>query len=199
MPDPNIAELFNNYPLTIELKERSFTLRPMTADDGSKLLIFARALAPHDILFMRRDITSEAGIRKWVRHVDNGNIHSVLAEDESGIVGYSTIHLNDLEWSQHVAELRVTTASSVHGVGLGRLLTREAFNIALALRVEKIVARMTTDQAGARALFQELGFQNEALLKDHIKDRHGEPHDLLLMACDVATFLSTRDAYGMVN
>jgi len=58
---------------------------------------------------------------------------------------------------------------------------------------------MTTDQEGARALFHELGFQNEALLKDHIKDRNGLRHDLLLMACDVETFLSTRDAYGLAN
>jgi RimJ/RimL family protein N-acetyltransferase len=78
-------------------------------------------------------------------------------------------------------------------------LTREGFNIALALRIEKVVARMTTDQTGARALFHELGFQNEALLKDHVKDRNGTHHDLLLMACDVQTFLSTRNAYGVVN
>lgn len=199
MSEVTISDVLKNYPLNIGLKERNFTLRPMTVEDGPALLKFASNLPQHDILFMRRDITQQEGIDKWVRDVDNGSIHSILASDETGIVGYSTLHLNDLEWSQHVADLRVTTADSVRGVGLGRLLTREAFNIALALRIDKVVARMTTDQEGARALFHELGFQNEALLKDHIKDRNGVCHDLLLMACDVGTFLSTRDAYGLVN
>ncbi len=199
MPELSIAEALKNYPLEIKLQERQFTLRPMLADDGPQLLAFASELPQHDILFMRRDISSQAGIDQWVRDLDSGHIHSVLAEDEFGVVGYSTIHLNDLEWTAHVAEMRITTADRARGVGLGRLLTREGFNIALALGIEKIVARMTTDQTAARALFHELGFQNEALLKDHVKDRNGIRHDLLLMACEVQTFLSTRDAYGVVN
>jgi len=199
MPELSIAEALKNYPLEIKLQERAFTLRPMVVDDGPQLLAFASELPQHDILFMRRDISSQAGIDQWVRDLNSGHIHSVLAEDEFGIAGYSTIHLNDLEWTAHVAEMRITTADRARGVGLGRLLTREAFNMALALGIEKIVARMTTDQTGARALFHELGFQNEALLKDHVKDRNGTRHDLLLMACEVQTFLSTRDAYGVVN
>ena len=199
MPQLSLAEALKNYPLAVELKERSFTLRPMAPEDGPGLLAFAGQLPPHDIMFMRRDITQQAGIDQWIRDLKSGHIHSVLAEDEFGIVGYSTIHLNDLAWSAHVAEMRVTTAERSRGFGLGRLLTREAFNIAMSLGIEKIVARMTTDQTGARALFHELGFQNEALLKDHVKDRNGARHDLLLMACEVQTFLSTRNAYGVVN
>ena len=48
---------------------------------------------------------------------------------------------------------------------------------------------MTTDQTGARALSHELGFQNE-------QDLNGIRYDLLIMACEAQTFLSTRDAYG---
>jgi len=199
MPELSVNDALKNYPLTVKLNEQTFTLRPMTVDDGPMMLAFANELPQHDILFMRRDITTPAGIEKWIRDIKNGVIHSIVAEDELGIAGYSTIHLNELEWSSHVADLRVTTADRARGVGLGRLLTREAFNIALAFGVEKLIARMTTDQAGARALFHELGFTNEALLKDHVKDRNGQHHDLLLMACDVQTFLSTRNAYGVVN
>ena len=62
---------------------------------------------------------------------------------------------------------------SYHRLGLGRLLTREAFNIALALDIQKIVARMTLDQTGARTVFEELGFRPEAVLRDEVKDRAG--------------------------
>jgi L-amino acid N-acyltransferase YncA len=199
MPETRIAEVLKNYPLQVELNNHPFTVRPMTPDDGPEMLAFASELPQHDILFMRRDITTQKGINKWVRDLEGGTIYSILAEDAHGICGYSTIHRNDLEWSQHVAEVRVTTSERARGYGLGRLLTREAFNIALSLGIEKLVARMTTDQTAARELFHELGFHNEALLKDHVKDRNGELHDLLLMACDVQMFLSTRNAYGVVN
>ena len=199
MPETRIAEVLKNYPLQVELNNHPFTVRPMTPDDGPEMLAFASELPQHDILFMRRDITTQKGINKWVRDLEGGTIYSILAEDAHGICGYSTILRNDLEWSQHVAEVRVTTSERARGYGLGRLLTREAFNIALSLGIEKLVARMTTDQTAARELFHELGFHNEALLKDHVKDRNGELHDLLLMACDVQMFLSTRNAYGVVN
>ena len=122
---------------------------------------------------------------------------SILAEDAEGVAGYSTVNLNELEWTRHVADLRVATAPRARGHGLGRLLAREGFNIALALDIEKLLARMTPDQEGARILFQELGFTPEALLKDHVKDREGNYHDMLLKSCSVRAFIAQREAYGV--
>ena len=49
----------------------------------------------------------------------------------------------------------------------------------------------------ARALFEELGFRNEALLKDHMKDSAGEYHDLLVMTVNVDEFLARKQALGV--
>ncbi len=194
------TEVFKNYPLNIALQKQSFVLRPIQLDDGEKIKQFAQSLSPHDLLYLRRDITHDAGIERWLSGVKEGRIHSIIAEDGDGeMVGYSTIHQSDLDWSQHVADLRVSVAQKVRGVGLGRLLIREAFNIALALGVAKVSGQMTTDQTASRNLFQELGFQNEALLKDHVKDRDGNLHDLLIMAVEVDSFLAKRQAYGVLN
>lgn len=197
MSQAKVAEAWKNYPLQTKLNGAVYTLRPMTLDDGERLQAFARELPPHDLLFMRRDITKPAGIARWVDAVKRGAMYTVLCEDDHGIVAYSSLHLTELDWSAHVADLRVATAERARGAGLGRLMTREAFNMALALDIEKVVARMTTDQQGARALFQELGFQPEALLKDEVKDRDGEYHDLLIMACNVDTFMAQRRAFGV--
>lgn len=196
MSRDTVAKALEHYPISIKLKDQEYRIRPMTAADGPVLMAFARELPAHDTLYMRRDITRQSGIDRWLKDVEEGVIYSLLAEDDRGVAGYSTVNLTDLEWTSHVADLRVATASRARGKGLGRLLAREAFNIALALDVEKLFARMTPDQEGARVLFQELGFQPEALLKDHIKDRDGNYHDLLLKACNVKTFLAQRAAYG---
>lgn len=199
MSQASVAEAWKNYPLRTKLNGTSYSLRPMTLDDGEVLRTFALKLPPHDLLFMRRDITKTEGLGRWLDAVRRGAMYSILCEDDQGIAGYSSLHLTELDWSKHVADLRVATAERSRGAGLGRLLTREAFNMALALGIEKVVARMTPDQQGARALFQELGFQPEALLKDEVKDRDGEYHDLLIMACNVDTFLAQRRAFGVAD
>lgn len=184
-------------PRSVSLGGKAYRIRRMSDADGEAVRQFALGLPPHDLLFMRRDITKREGIARWVDALRRGAMHTLLCEDDAGIVGYSSIHLTELDWSAHVADLRVQIGQRARGGGLGRYMTREAFNLALSLRIEKVVARMTTDQASARALFQELGFTPEALLKDEVRDRNGEYHDLLIMACNVETFLSQRHAFGV--
>ena len=186
-----------SYPRDASLRGKACTVRVMTTNDGPALMQFARELPAHDRLYMRRDLTSPRGIDSWIHDIEAGNIYSLLAEDDAGVAGFATLHLNDLEWTRHVADIRVATAARTRRSGLGRLLAREVFNIALALGVDKLVARMTPDQEGARVLFQELGFTPEALLKDHVKDRDGHYHDLLIKGCSVQALLARRAAYGI--
>lgn len=190
------ADAPRSYPAEVTLAEQKFTLRKMTVEDGQALLDFATALPDHDKLYMRRDISKQSGIDKWTRDIANGIIHTFLAEKDGHVVGYSTINLTDLDWTRHVADLRVSVAESTRMTGLGRLLTREAFNQALILGLERLIVRMTPDQIGARALFEEVGFRPEALLKDHVKDQNGDYHDLLVMAVDLANAMAQRNAFG---
>jgi L-amino acid N-acyltransferase YncA len=192
-----VVEGTRSYPEQIRLGSDDITLRYMTASDADAILAFARALPEHDLLFLRRDITDPEGVAAWVRDVESGDTISVLAVRGSEVVGYGTIHRNKVGWSQHVGELRVLVAESMRGKGLGRVLTQEAFAIALGQGIEKMMAQMTLDQKGAIATFEGIGFRPEALLRDHVKDRAGKKHDLLLLSHEVAKFESTLNAYGV--
>jgi RimJ/RimL family protein N-acetyltransferase len=90
-------------------------------------------------------------------------------------------------------------SAAMRGKGLGRLLTQEGFAVAVGLGIEKIIAQMTVDQKGAIAVFEGMGFRPEALLRDHVKDREGRTHDLLILSHDVARFQSQMDAYGVTE
>ncbi len=197
MSADSLAQALASYPMKVTLGGKRYTVRAMTVDDGPLLMNFAKGLPDHDRLYMRRDLTSQQGIDSWIEDIEEGVIHSLIAIDEEGVAGFSTIHLNKLEWTSHVADIRVATAARTRRTGLGRLLAREGFNIALALGIEKLLARMTPDQEGARVLFEELGFTPEALLKDYVKDRDGNYHDMLLKGCSVREFLARREAYGV--
>lgn len=190
-------EAIRTYPETRRIGNQDVTLRYMNEGDRAGMLTFARSLPDHDLLFLRRDITQEPAIDSWLRDIKAGLITTVLAVVANQIVGYGTLHRNDLRWSAHVAELRVMVAESMRGQGLGRILTQEAFAIALASGIEKIEARMTLDQKGAIATFEGLGFRPEALLRDQVKDRQGTKHDMLILTHEVARFEATLHAYGV--
>ena len=185
------------YPITYRAGSHEITLCQMTPGDKAGLLEFARALPEHDLLFLRRDISQEPAIDDWISELKSGEIVTILAVEGGRIVGYATIHRSLLRWTAHVAELRVMVAESARGLGLGRVLTQEAFANALAMGIEKMVAQMTLDQKGAIATFEGLGFRPEALLRDQVKDRAGNTHDLLVLSHEVAKFESQRAAYGV--
>jgi L-amino acid N-acyltransferase YncA len=187
------------YPREVRIEDDRVTLRFMTPADRETMLAFAQALPAHDLLFLRRDITRPEVVDLWLDDIRRERITTVLAEREGVLVGYATVDRGDVSWSPHVAELRVLVASSMRHRGLGRVLTLEAFLIALDLGVEKMVAQMTADQDGAIAVFKSMGFRTEALLRDHVKDRDGRKLDLLVMAHDVVRFLAQMEAYGIAE
>ena len=187
------------YPREVRIRDDCITLRYMTLGDRDTVLAFAQGLPGHDLLFLRRDITRPEVVDLWLDDIKRERITTVLAEHEGALVGYATVDRGDMSWSPHVAELRVMVASSMRRRGLGRVLTLEAFLIALDLGVEKMVAQMTADQDGAIAVFETLGFRTEALLRDHVKDREGRKLDLIIMAHDVARFLAQMEAFGIAE
>ena len=69
----------------------------------------------------------------------------------------------------------------VRGQGVGRALSQEIFALALGAGLEKLVAQMTVDQTGAIAIFEGLGFKAEALLRDHVRDKAGKKHDIVVL------------------
>ena len=176
---------------TIASGGHEITLGMLEAGDRPKLLSFTRALPTHDLLFLPDDITDEHVVDAWIAAATAGATPTVIAEADGAIVGYSSVSVSEEQWTKHVAELRLVVAESSRGHGLGRRLVAEAFRIGVDLGVEKMVARMTVDQNGALRLFQGMGFQSEATLRDHVRDREGELHDLIVLGHLTALFLET--------
>jgi len=160
-------------------------VRLMDPSDREQILAFARSLPPDDLLFLRTDITQPAIVDQWIVDLRCGNSVTVLVEADSEIAGYATLHLEQARWTRRVGEIRVQVALAFRGQGLGRLLTLEIFRVGQSRGIKKMAAMMTPDQTGARAAFEKLGFQVEALLQDWVVDRRGRPRDLLIMSHDL--------------
>lgn len=184
------------FPAVHQLGSLEVTLRLMQPADREAVLAMARELPAHDLLFMRRDITDEAVVDRWLAEITTGEVTTILAVNDERVLGYGTVHRSLVPWTDHIGELRVLVAESARGHGLGRLLTHEAFLLALTLGVEKMIAQMTVDQEGAIATFSNLGFRPEAILRDQVKDRNGTTHDLIMMGHEVRQFQARRQALG---
>jgi RimJ/RimL family protein N-acetyltransferase len=165
--------------------------------DAQALAGFVAGLPAHDLLFLRRDISQPKVIAAWMQAISEGRLHSLVVREAGVLVGCTAIVVDALSWSRHVGELRVLVAPGWRGRGLGRLLVQQCFAQALELGLDKLVAQMTVDQVAAIAVFEELGFRAEALLRDHVKDRDGQLHDLALLSHDVAAVQSRMQAYGV--
>lgn len=169
----------------------------MTAADSEAVLEFARSLPTHDLLFLRRDITQPRVVAAWVEEIERGTIVSLVAIRDRQVVGSSAIVRDEFSWSPHVGELRLVVSPDVRGIGLGHVLAQESFALGLELGLEKLVAYMTVDQRSAITVFEELGFRGEALLSEHVRDREGNKHDLVILSHNVAQFQSQMEAYGL--
>lgn len=173
------------YPWTTNIKDTTVTLRLMATEDGNALLSFAQSLPENDLLFLSIDITKPEAIKQWVRNIEKGRITTILAEADGRLIGHGTLRHDDLVWTRHMGELQLLITPDYRGRGIGNLLAHELFNLAQQRGLQKLVARMASEQRGALQVFERLGFRAEALLADYVIDRHNRTHDLIVMSYDV--------------
>lgn len=185
------------YPRHLDCGGAAIAIDRMTAADRADLVRFVAELPPEDLLFVPRDIRHPKVIDAWMRALDTGHIASLTARRDGVLVGCTSIYTDRMSWSRHVGELRVLVAASARGHGLGRALIQECFVQALELGLAKLVAQMTTNQSRAIAVFEDLGFHPEALLRGHVADQQGATHDLVILSHDVAAVAARHGAYGM--
>jgi L-amino acid N-acyltransferase YncA len=168
---------------------RQVGLRLMVPADAYRLHTFARSLPKDDLQFLRVDITRMVVVLHWGQNIKAGLTVTVLAEKNGEVVGYASVHNDQVSWQRHLGELRVQVGPAYRGHGLGAALGREIFAIAPEMGIEKIVAQMTPNQQQAMALVKRHGFRQEAILHDFIIDRDGRKTDVIVMTCDVADLI----------
>ena len=176
------------YPWTTTLRDKQVTFRRMTPEDRDATLALAQALPGEDLLFLTIDLTDPQHVDQWIKVIQSGRSDTILAEVDGLIVGYGSLSHQRLHWTRHLGEIWMMVTREMRGYGLGKLLVNEIFVRAQELGLQKLVAQMAVEQQAAQGVFQQLGFKAEALLADHVIDRNGRTHDLVIMTYDVSGF-----------
>ncbi len=162
------------------------------------LRAFFDQLLPGEITFIKEDVTDPRTTQSWL---DDGRGRRRVALAEEGplagsVVGYVAV-LPLPGWSSHVGELRLVVHPQHRRSGLGRELTQQALLDAVDLGLRKVVVEVIAAQEGTIEMFRRLGWEGEALLVDHIRDRSGEYRDLLLLAYSVEDHWDSLDVVGV--
>jgi L-amino acid N-acyltransferase YncA len=152
-------------------------VRPIERDDFDGLRAFFARIPESDRTFFKDDVLDPAVVAGWLHDT---RARRLVAIDDDSIVGYAAV-LPGFGWSSHVGELRLVVDPSRRRKGVGRELARQGLVTAIEMGLSKVVVDVIADHEGTIGLFSTLGFQAEALLRDHVRDRDGEVHDLIVM------------------
>lgn len=177
----------DEYPKTLELKDdRQVVVRPMGEQDEDMLLGFYRSLPPEIRLRLRQDNTNRKILRRFLEEIHLGSLimlgAHVSGSDPMEMAGEVTLRILHHGWSRHVGEIRYCLHPDVAPVDLGAQLIREMLEIGSAQGLDKLVYRVLDDQVRLKALLKNLGFEEEAVLRDHATDLSGKKHDVHIMS-----------------
>ena len=151
---------------------------PLSSEVVAPLEAFFGRIPESDHSSFAEDVFEPGLVESWLH--DARGRRSVAVEGDQ-VVGYLAV-LPLVGWSAHVGSVRIVVDPAVRGKGVGRALSRSALLTGLELGLTKLVVEVVADAAPAVAMFEKLGFEPEALLRDHVRDRNGDLRDLLVLA-----------------
>lgn len=168
--------------------------RPIEPGDEPALMRFFARIPEADRTFLKEDVDDPQVVAVWA----GPGPARVIALDGGEVVGsVAVVPLHG--WSSHVGEVRLVVDPEHRGRGIGRSLARHAVHEAVQLGLAKLVVEIISDQTALIGMFRALGFEPEALLADHVRDRSGEVRDLLVLANDVESQFASMAAAGITE
>ena len=144
---------------SIVLKDgRSVHIRPLRPDDIEKSLAFFAALDPEERRYLRRDVTRREVVVGRIRENDSMEAERLVATYDDEIVADGSFERERFSWGEKIGQ---------HNA-------------------DRINVRMLRPQIAAREIFRRLGFREEYVLPDHVRDLEGNLQDMILMRCELS-------------
>jgi acetyltransferase (GNAT) family protein len=168
--------------------------RPIEPGDERALTRFFGRIPDADRTFLKEDVDDPAVLAAWAIP---GTARVIAVDDGRGAgVGGGGAAARLVQPRRRGAPGRRPRAP---GRGIGRGLARQAVVQAVDLGLSKLMVEVISDQTALIGMFRALGFEPEALLADHVRDRAGEIRDLMVLANDVESQFSSMAAAGITE
>jgi ribosomal protein S18 acetylase RimI-like enzyme len=169
-------------------------IRHIDGGDQDRLARFLERVPDADRTFFKEDVDDPQASHVWM-HPGPGR---TVAVEDGEVVGWLAV-VPKPGWASHVGEVRLIVDPAHRGRGIGRMLARRAVLEALDLGLEKMVVEVIAVQEPTIAMFRSLGFEPEALLTDHVRDRNGDRRDLMVLSHSVQEQWSSMIMAGIAD
>lgn len=181
---------------TVKLKDgTAVVIRPLKSDDLDKSLAFFQKLPPEERLYLRVDVTDKEIVKRRIDNVGMRDVKRIVAEVDDTIIADAGLELRPHGWERHLADFRLIVSPDHHGKGLGMLMAEELYEMALKEKVEEMIVEIMAPQENAKKIFERLGFKQDTVIKNFVKDIDGNKQDLLLLRCNLDEIWDKLEAY----
>lgn len=170
-------------------------MRNLTLNDLDRIMRFYSSLPSEDRKYLRVDVTNKNIVEQRIRAIELGNVIRIIALHGDDIIADGALELTTEEWRKHQGELRVIIAKKFQRKGLGMIIMRELYFLAVEKKVEKVVVKMMRPQIAVRTICKKLGFHEELLIPDYVRDQTGKSQDLVIMTCEINDFWKELDHF----
>lgn len=154
------------------------TITTLEAAHAPALRRFFDGLSDSDITSVKEDVRDPSSIDVAV---EDARATRWVALVDGEVAAYASLH-PALGLSRHVGEVRLVVGGRYRRQGLGRSMARTVVLAALRAGLSKVTVEVPADEESTAEVFRRLGFEGEALLRDHVRDRDGRLSDLLVLA-----------------
>ncbi|MCP4548184.1 MAG: GNAT family N-acetyltransferase [bacterium] len=194
MSQPVLADSLKN--MTSLRIGADVVIRPIELTDIDATYSFFSTLSKADRNYLRFDVTKRSEIENRIRAIEGSdNLNRLIVLVGNQVIATGVLELQSDHWKRHVAEMRMIIGRKFRRKGLGKLIARELFMLAMRKKVEEIVVQLMRPQMAAYSIVKGLGFKEEAVLKDYVRDLDGKKQDLIVMHCDMKTLWQEMEHY----
>lgn len=165
--------------------ERTVHIRLIEAGDNERLIAFGAALPENDWLHVENDLRSPEVVARLVSARDAEHWRQIVAVASDGAIAAYASARQLPGRSSHVADIQLIVGEAWRRCGLGTVMAGEIVAHARKLGATKVFVDMVEEQTAGQAIFTRLGFKLEGRLVNHIRDRQGKPHNLVVLAYHV--------------
>src|SRR5271166_704818 len=96
--------------------------RPMQPGDKELFKSFIRSLPRKDNYYLLFDVDKDQAIDGWMEKIQSGETIGVVATEGGKMIGYCNLKTNNLPWTRHVGEIRISVSAAYRGRRIGKAL-----------------------------------------------------------------------------
>jgi len=175
--------MLDDYPKEVILKDGTgVTLRLLRKEDKDLLCEMFNRLSEDDRWFLDGSLPDTAAGEKGMGKPLRNTMLTIAAFLEGKIIANGTLVRTCCGATSHVGKIGISVDPRFRGKYLATWMLLDLINLAMTWGLEMLIMRLVQDKdLYLIRSVKKLDFSEEAILEDYVRDRQGNPHNLVIM------------------